>query len=186
MNDHSNEIPIITIPTEPSTSSIQYELPILKTYCCQLCNGVITKDNLEDATDTADGLTCDSCCSDCYFCCENCNEYHHTDVMISIDDEYFCSYDCAQAQGYCRCDDCDSWIHQDDSYSNNHNNLICSSCNDNYYSCENCGEAVHSDNVHHSESTDCNYCESCWEGDENTIIKPYSYRPKEHHFSKMA
>ena len=157
--------------------------PIIKCDCCR--EPLTDNDNDGEGTDTVDGIVCDDCFSDDYFYCEQCNECHRQENVVTVFDNHYCSDSCAHGAGYINCDDCEAWVHNDDSYTNRNGNSICESCSDNYYSCHECGEIVHSDDTHYNDSTGNNYCSDCWRGSDDSLIKDYSYKPSTPVYVKM-
>jgi formylmethanofuran dehydrogenase subunit E len=65
-------------------------------------------------------------------------------------------------EGYFICPSCEEEVHQDDGYYVEHlDETYCESCfNDNFYTCEGCGEYFHTDSVY--TAFDQYYCESCF------------------------
>ena len=101
-----------------------------------------------------------------HFHCSDCEEKHHIDfieeIEVSGEDLQLCS-NCHC--NYSFCEDCDIWIHNDDSnYINDR--IICDDCrNENYIECEECEEHTQNDYVfyalnEHSDSV--SLCEGCY------------------------
>ena len=66
-------------------------------------------------------------CYDNYFYCESCENIHNNDDAIHINDSYYCE-SCAR-QNFTRCNDCNSWLDNDDSYySESQDSYYCESC----------------------------------------------------------
>ena len=120
------------------------------------------------------------------YCCESCREPQAEDDCIFINDNIYCSEDCANRAGWHRCEDCNRWTN--DTYHNDNSQIICSNCADNYYCCESCSDIVHSNDIQSTESR-LVYCESCYrdhrrENGRNRLINDYGFKP-EYLFSKM-
>lgn len=158
--------------------------PIVKCGCCDDVLG--SDDNNGEGFNTEDGLVCASCDED-YFSCEECSNRHHIDDSICIFDILFCSDRCVNNYGYFQCDDCSSWLNNDNSYTNADGNGVCESCYDNYNTCEQCGDTCRNENIHYNRDSGCNYCNDCWQGDNDSLIKDYSFKPSSHNtiFTKM-
>lgn len=66
-----------------------------------------------------------------------------------------------------KCEDCDTFYptsHFEESGVNNRQLTRCQSCCDNYYTCDGCGDEVHSDDTYYTDRREGNtYCESCGE-----------------------
>ena len=106
-----------------------------------------------------------SCCQGDYYECEICGERIYGDDVCwggSYGDNCYCSDCCTY------CEECGSYYPNDDVLEID-GRYVCDHCisnSDNYYTCEDCGEAHHVDNMYFTESGDC-YCEDCV--DENTF-----------------
>ena len=73
-----------------------------------------------------------------------------------IDSEFYCN-DCTV-----QCADCGDYILKDDAIETNDGDFICEYCRDNdYYTCEHCGEVFHSDDMVYIEDREMYVCESC-------------------------
>ena len=120
--------------------------------------------------------------------CEHCENYYNEDEMYYIDG-YHCCESCTNDNftyidnrdeyvnnDYVQyCHKCDMYHHEDDILNFN-NGDICKDCfndeyveiNDNYvhidnaFSCDDCGEYYHIDDLYHDEIDNLNLCESCY------------------------
>lgn len=175
--------PTITTSSSPVLTSSIPELVTLSKCAC--CSNELEEDG--SSSESVDGLICRDCRDDVYFTCTECEEVHHNDDALCPSDDLYCSTDCAREAGWFMCSDCSTWEHEDNSYRDDHDNSICQSCADNYYSCVECDNITHVDNCHYEESSGDNYCQECWRGrDTNRVIKDYGYKPREYAFDKMA
>jgi hypothetical protein len=151
---------------------------------CACCSDTMPDEELIHSSN--DGDICEDCRDNDYFYCEQCLEVYHNDNLICIEDEYFCSRQCANNAGFCKCADCSNWYDENnEGSSNSAGEGICDRCSENYCSCSECGDIYHNDDLHYSRSTGDNYCSDCWEGSIESIIKEYSYKPREYSYSKM-
>lgn len=136
------------------------------TYCqCNDCNEIIDKDN---STTTADGdFICEGCRDDNYMFCEECEETHENDNFVTISsssrnrsDTMVCQ-SCVTRGNYFQCADCNEHFHNDNACgTDNNDDTVCSSCAENYFCCDNCGQTYNTD-----EYGADGYCQSCH--DEN-------------------
>ena len=104
---------------------------------------------------TEDNINC--CNSDDYETCADCGCRIHSDDVIWIDDEPYCS-DCVT---YCDCccdyhsSHCVQWVASERMY-------ICDDCLDEYYTrCEICGEFIYNDNINYIDSDNSYICDDC-------------------------
>lgn len=142
---------------------------------CSHCNHTFTPDELHEHSGD---LYCDNCEGERFIMCEHCNESHAIADALEVDNEWYCGESCANEAGYYQCHDCDVWHNSDDSFSDR-GNRICSSCyEDNYCSCDECGETCHIDDINRD-----GLCGDCRGG--NGVIKDYSYKPREYLYAKM-
>lgn len=79
--------------------------------------------------------------------CENCGCCNEELFELEINGETrFVCADCAEANGYRRCDDCGEWVPEADTYTTHDGDIICESCyDDGYFTCEDCGEIFPND-----------------------------------------
>lgn len=115
--------------------------------------------------------------------CENC----HTIIGLNANQDYteaggnyYCDGECAEEDGWSWCCDCNEWVDSCDTYTTHYGDTICQNCyEDNYFTCDNCGEIFHNDYAHWDDYGDCVYCDDCWSENEEGIIKSYhsSCRP---------
>lgn len=79
-------------------------------------------------------------CQEC-----GCADEQLFELEINGETKLVCA-DCARDLGFVRCDDCGEWVPEDESYVTADGETICESCyEDNYFTCEDCGE------IHHNE-----------------------------------
>lgn len=86
-----------------------------------------------------------------------------------IDGEYrmVCA-DCAEQNGYVRCEDCGAWVHEDDvipvdeDIRYTYTSYVCPDCADNYFRCDNCGN-YYSDRYTRRDDYGNVICDSCYE-----------------------
>lgn len=82
--------------------------------------------------------------------CEVCGCCNEELFELAIDGEtkLMCA-DCAESNGYRRCDDCGEWTWEDEGYEVTNGDFICENCRDNgdYTTCEDCGDVVPWDDV---------------------------------------
>ena len=77
--------------------------------------------------------------------------------------------DCAEQAGFVQCADCEEWVPEDEIYYTHDGDPICQDCyDDNYFTCEECGEIHNVDDmvaVNRNYSDECYVCEDCAEND---------------------
>lgn len=106
--------------------------------------------------------------------CDNCGALVFLDDCVQVEDYYYCDSDCAEQDGCYYCEDCETWYRDDDYYRTGEGRTICSSCYDNnYFTCEDCGDIFHNDYGYSDDWGDYMYCESCWESHDRGIINGY-------------
>jgi hypothetical protein len=143
---------------------------------CHECGSEIEP---EDAIDV-DG---ESHCADCVVCCEECGESH----VVGSDEihtAHTSGYSRRNTQELCdsccwRCADCrDYFAESADSRENTSGERVCESCGEDYYTCDDCGCVLCSDDTY-SNNGDGTYCESCHNDHraESEHIHDYSYKP---------
>ncbi len=151
---------------------------------CSNCSSDCTDEHV-----TIDGeVYCYDCESELFAVCEydRCGERVAIDEAIHTQNAYFCCRTCANNAGWYKCNDCSEWLYQDDAYNDNNGDTICQSCyDDNYTCCEGCSETIHNDDSYYNESTGYAYCDSCWQDEDDAIIKYYSYKPSTYLYAKM-
>jgi hypothetical protein len=83
-------------------------------------------------------------CSDCVTYCDCCGDYHSRGCIQWVDNErmYICN-DCLD-EYYTQCDECGEWIHNDDAiYIDNEDIVVCENClNEHFVNCEECEEII--------------------------------------------
>ena len=121
---------------------------------------------------------------DYFYKCEHCGEWinESCDDYIHIDGTYFCSEDCADAEGYRQCDECYEWVCEDNICTDwEQERRICNNCIENsYYYCADCGYVVHE-----SDAICINgewYCPSCAENVEECETERQEYVCDYHHY----
>lgn len=158
--------------------------PIKPLPICACCS-----DNMPDEDEihsSNDGDICTSCLDEKYFSCESCDNISHNDNSICLEDNFFCSMNCAHDKGFYKCADCSSWYNSNNEGGTNSNgNRICDSCVENYGNCYECGDTYCNIDLHYQRSTGEYYCNDCWIGQDN-LIKDYSFKPSTYLYSKMA
>lgn len=77
--------------------------------------------------------------------------------------------DCAEANGYYRCEDCGEWVHEDDMLVVNSGirwatqHYVCSDCAErSYYKCDDCGDYFTEQNVRRDDYGNC-ICDNCYD-----------------------
>lgn len=134
---------------------------------CRECQGILS--NGDERMGPDGNVYCEDCYDDYFASCDCCRRIVSRDTVTGIGpngDEVYCE-DCANVHAfYC--------AHCDTTYSRNRRDswrlaesreYVCDNCYEsNYCTCDNCGYAVHYDNVcSHEDEDDC-YCPDCWEG----------------------
>lgn len=130
-----------------------------------------------------------NCCSEsggCY--CDNCGDYISEDDAIYVGDYVYCR-DCVEYCNYCEeyhrgdstyvygygdvcddclsahfeyCEDCDSYVHDDNAYwIDGCNKWVCRDCIDEYTQCDECEEYYHNDDI--TEVGNRCLCPNCYE-----------------------
>ena len=147
---------------------------------CADCRAIIEEGCESYETHNGD-ILCQDCYENDYFYCEDCEEIHHNDELIVIDNgaNYVCE-DCA-SNNYNQCVHCDEWHDPSNGgITNVDGEYVCESCADSYYYCESCNEYVHGDDMHYIEEEDGYICDSCYSDYEReNESRLYSY----HEFS---
>lgn len=151
---------------------------------CAHCGAVIEGEALR----THDGqLICEDCYDRFYFTCHDCEEIHPQYEAVTINpgcyDEYVVCSDChddgVDNGEYCQCDGCGD-VFDDNRISmhgnGRHNDIyhICNYCEDNYVTCDSCGDIIHIDDADWDEDNDVYYCTYCHDAN---VIHSYSYKP---------
>lgn len=111
-------------------------------------------------------------CRDCVSYCDICGSYHiGTSHYIDRDDVSVCDY-CFD-EYYVICEDCDEYVHRDDSYwCDDRDGYICDDCYaENYITCEDCGKIVHRHDAYWYEGEQCYICNDCYEENYGTCPK---------------
>jgi formylmethanofuran dehydrogenase subunit E len=151
---------------------------------CEGCGCILEEGDLAYKTVNG-GYVCESCKRDDYTYCEDCGELYSWDDINEADGKYIC-IDCLEHSGkYFRCDDCGEWHVRSIEHAwwteNNYSNvsgggIVCNRCaDDNYYICNNCGEAVRcGDEVTVDDEYYCEHCASDMRG----RIHEYGYKPE--------
>jgi len=126
------------------------------TVCCNECGEAIYE---EDAY-IIDG---EYYCRDCVSYCERCGE--HVLNVTDVGGYYYVCDDCLENH-YTQCDDCGTWIEEDESYSiSNGVKYVCGDCIENYVYCEGCGEYYYAENCAYIEGENRYICEDCYSDD---------------------
>ena len=129
--------------------------------------------------DNNDTHICNDCYQSDYSRCDECGD------IIRSDELYEAHTDCRRSIWVCEsciddysiCDHCGDLISESYSVCDG-NTTVCNECyNDYYYTCRECGDLIHRDDVLWSED-DEPYCESCYNSCCNEdVIYNYSYKP---------
>lgn len=124
--------------------------------------------------------------------CAHCGKYLFDDdtKFISMNDgSFFCSEDCAESEGFVKCENCGNYFEYDEMTEINGEDY-CSSCRDsNFYTCEHCGDYVSEDDAINidgnvfccgdcAESEGYACCENCgdyYEQDDDNDTRLCSY-----------
>jgi len=81
-------------------------------------------------------------CEECGCCDEELFE-----LVINGETRQVCA-DCAEANGYIRCEDCGEWVKDSEAIRTANGSWICESCyDDDYFTCDDCGEVHHNDEL---------------------------------------
>lgn len=100
----------------------------------------------------------------CELTCSNCGA--HTELYeVEDNGDVLCS-DCLDEQ-YPLCHDCGERQSSDDMIINAYGYLICDSCRDDYYCCEECSELFVADDVSYSERIGGYVCNDCWNDNDH-------------------
>lgn len=148
-------------------------------YTCDGCGCII--EDIEDAVELGDYHLCPDCDGE-YVVCEDCGELVREDDTELVNDSTIVCSECLENDDrYFRCNHCEDW------YTTNRRTLsdefgigICWNCDDNYYTCDECGRIIHYDDVYSPEDDDdVHYCYNCWNGSRRhrNGINNYSYKP---------
>jgi hypothetical protein len=146
---------------------------------CPCCNCELEEGNT---------VECDSedHCPDCVHTCEECG-HATTDLdelhSASTVGYYRPGHASAREQQLCEecsfaCADCGyRFSNAVSEYSNANDDRICERCQQNYYTCDDCGCVTHCDDIHSDD--DNNYCGDCWPAHDTSceLVHDYSYRP---------
>lgn len=136
---------------------------------CNDCGCVI--EGLWDGYNDPDGeLICEDCFHETYYECEHCRRIVYQDDIVEINDgdEYVCE-SCANNYYY-ECSCCNAYV--TDALTLWNNEVVCNHCYNNgyYYTCDNCGNLVHYDDM------DDGYCPDCYESHRD-VICDHDYKP---------
>ena len=148
---------------------------------CAECGIVMDVDGHEPYQRADGEYICDSCREKYYVYCSECDELVHEDDVTEVDGEWVCE-DCLDSDNFFFCDDCQEYHRSYDRWGSRQyfnvagrNRTICESClREDYYVCEDCGDAVHYDDV--VEICGDYYCPYCAEKHQ-TAIHRYGYKP---------
>lgn len=110
---------------------------------------------------------CESCLNENYTRCERCGDYHHNDVIVEVDGDYYCD-ECLDYIEAAPCENCGEWHYYDNMHTV-HNRygdevMVCDDCIDSYTECAECGEFWLNDDmieVHCADGSSVWVCESC-------------------------
>lgn len=142
----------------------------------------------EDIVETEDGnFLCINCAKelDCSFC-EECEQWKNADRFHGLHrrnprqfETYLCEDCLEENDDYIKCYECGEWF--DTNYSamvdTSYGTTICVGCyEENYVTCEKCGEVITVGDAEWDDDTNAYYCTSCYEKRQN--IKNYSYKPQ--------
>jgi formylmethanofuran dehydrogenase subunit E len=130
---------------------------------CESCGCHIDEDNF--LSHNGDGY-CEDCFNELFSYCERCDEYYPQDETTFIQDldSHWCNH-CASHHSV-ECESCNERF-SEDYYDTSTGDSICHSCFErhSYYSCKECGDAVHPDDATVTEDS-LVYCDNC--KDDNT------------------
>lgn len=142
--------------------------------CCN-CGDNVDED---DALEHDGGMYCDDCHNEVFACCDECGDVYVSEDGLCLGDSNFCSERCAHGAGWHECNDCSEWDNDCREDANSH--VICSSCQSDYYDCDDCGDMFHCDDLQGG------YCRDCRTSNGySRFIKEYSWQPSEFLFQKM-
>ena len=137
---------------------------------CAEC-GCVIEDN-DDWYEFDGKIYCEDCDDELFGYCEDCGCKCYRDEMNWIEgyEHYVCD-DCYD--DYIECANCGELVRRNGSY-NTVDGRVCEYCRDYHYSiCDECGEVIHTDNLHYDDEDDMYYCDECYENREEKAI--YSY-----------
>lgn len=91
-----------------------------------------------------------------YVKCDNCGIWT-TNIEVNVDGYNYCCCECAEADGYRYCDNCEEWCKEDNMYELPDGSMVC---------CESCAESM--------GYYRCQHCDE-WHTEEEMIDTPYGY-----------
>jgi len=122
-------------------------------------------------------LICETCFYDQYVTCEDCGTILQIEDAVLVEGNDFLV--CSSCAACYECDDCGRYVDSDQLWYDNGQIRLCVACGDNYYTCYDCEEIVHYDDVLYIDGY--YYCGECAE-DHRNVIHAYDYRPSSLHF----
>ena len=131
---------------------------------CSHC-GCINEDLYEVELDGMTIEVCEDCAEALGFVrCSECDEWIPAeDAMTTADGETIC--ESCYEDWFCTCEDCGEIIRQDDCYvidrGMRFERVVCDSCSENYYRCDDCEELFSSRSVH-ADSNGTVICDDCY------------------------
>ena len=148
---------------------------------CDGCGEYFSNENT-----TYDG--CTSVCNNCwesgeYELCSDCGN------IINLDyDNYERVYNggivCSNcANEYYRCDECGYLFDREEVRTDDYAHCYCNRCYDSLdmIECSDCGRIISVNDSYYDEDEECYYCDGC-EGNRNTYIHDYNYKPETRFF----
>lgn len=149
---------------------------------CENCGAV------EGITETEDGkFLCSNCVTELDYCyCEECGQWRYADEFHGLHrrnprqfETYLCE-DCLEDNSdYVQCSECEEWF--DANYATMidtaYDTTICLACyEDDYVTCEKCGDVITVADSKWDDNTDAYYCSSCYEKIQK--IKDHNFKPQ--------
>ena len=149
---------------------------------CENCGAV------EGITETEDGkFLHNNCVTELDYCyCEECGQWRYADEFHGLHrrnprqfETYLCE-DCLEDNSdYVQCSECEEWF--DANYATMidtaYDTTICLACyEDDYVTCEKCGDVITVADSEWDDNTDAYYCSSCYEKIQK--IKDHDFKPQ--------
>lgn len=150
---------------------------------CDDCGEVVKSDELTMVS--GGDRVCDDCLND-YSYCEHCDTWHdnddmveiHTDTYHSCDHPYYVCRDCAEEVAH-RCEHCGDWYEKQCCRLGADGEWYCEDYwDENFVTCEECGEILWRDDAYYDENNGCWYCEDCWDKQGRGGVRSYHHNPE--------
>lgn len=147
-------------------------------HICANCGCVIENENEMITMENGDTFCSKGCAESAnYVHCEDCGTWTRSWNAYFIENYGYVCDSCYYDGNYSRCDDCGDYYRDEDMRHDDFNMHICDYCyNANWYTCDQCGRLVHTDNTH--EYRGDIYCEECYDEIASDELHDYSYNPE--------